>query len=626
VKASSAITPVALIVLATGAVAYAVLVDRTAISDADRASRERDVFPSFRVGDVRRVELVHGSELLVLDRSADVAASTASAGPDHAPSAEWRMTSPRHEPADAAAVDVLLRELEMAVRERNVSEADASGLDAPRVRGKVTVGLLEYRFALGGDAPRPQGAAYMRVEGEGTFVAPRSLTVQLLRGADAYRERRLVPYGAGATARVELRRGSTALIVLQRSGASFRTGGEQGLRASRAEVDRLFGALADLRVETFLNDQDAHHPGNAPSALEVLVTPRDPEQPRVRLLAEGPCPTDPERVVVERAEPARGSACVSKAAMTALAAVTSHESLADRSVLYARADEIEEVTLQRTDGAGVSVDIARRGSGWRERAPEDRDLRSEQADAANAFTMALANANATQVRRRGQDAFVPRFRATVVRTGGETTEVVELGAAAEPDAKEAEQGVLARRVDDDAILRLPASIATRFEPHPVAFRPLTLWDPPIDAAAVTAVDDSCGSKVKHVEMRDGLWWGRGGAEADATATNDLVAALVHAQAESWVAESDDGAFGLWSPHACTVALTAVTASRGPRRVGLVLGPPGEGGIYARTLDAPAVLVAPAALRDAAMGYGGDAGVRGPAWDERGSEGGFDVAH
>ena len=74
-KARAAVTPIALLVLAAGAGAYAFLVDRGTVSDADRAARRRDVFPSFRVDEVSRIELDHGSEALVLERGSDAGAS-----------------------------------------------------------------------------------------------------------------------------------------------------------------------------------------------------------------------------------------------------------------------------------------------------------------------------------------------------------------------------------------------------------------------------------------------------------------------------------------------------------------------------------------------------------------------
>jgi hypothetical protein len=287
-KPSSAATPIVLVTLAAATAAYAFFVDRSLVSDGDRAARKRDVFPSFRVDDVRRIELSHGAEDLILERT-PVGQS-------------WTMISPRHESADPAVVDVLVRELEMATRVRDVPPAEASGLETPRVRGRVTLGELEYRFVLGGDAPRPEGAAYMRVDGEGTFVAGRSLSVQLLRGADAYRDHAMVRYGASQVARLELRSPKED-VTIERAGSTFRVGGN-GLRASRATVDRLFAALAEVRADSFIDDAQADEATATPLPTVTLV-PRDAGRPRVRLLFGGACPGDADRIVVVRAEPER---------------------------------------------------------------------------------------------------------------------------------------------------------------------------------------------------------------------------------------------------------------------------------------------------------------------------------
>ena len=103
-NARSTVTSIALVVLAAATAAYAYLVDRGTVSDSDRAGRRTDVFPSFRVAEVTRVEIAHDSEpSLVLERDADAGGASS-----------WTMTSPRHERADSAAVDMLLRELELA--------------------------------------------------------------------------------------------------------------------------------------------------------------------------------------------------------------------------------------------------------------------------------------------------------------------------------------------------------------------------------------------------------------------------------------------------------------------------------------------------------------------------------
>jgi len=576
-KVRSAATPIVLVVLAAATAAYALLVDRATVSDLDREIRKRDVFPSFRIDEVRRVELVHGAEILVLERTADSGATS------------WEMTSPRRERADPAPVDTLLRELEMATRVRDVPPAEAAGMDAPRVRGRVTVGALEYRFVLGAAAPRPEGAAYMRVEGEGTFVVGRSLSVQLLRGADAYRERTLAPYGEGGVARLEIR-SAAGELTLERAGTTFRLHDGGGLRASRLVVDRLFAALAEVRAETFLDDGQADVATAAP-ALTVVIVPRDASQPRVRLLVGGSCPGHEDGAAVVRTEPQRVSGCAARGPIATLE--QSQDALIDASPLFARADEIEELRIEPIEGSGPRVDVARHGAGWHERAPEDRDLTADEVDSAGALVAALSNARAIDVRPGGGLPSSARWRLTAVRAGAGAIEQVEIG------APEADGSALARRIDDGAILRLPAHVARRFEAHPVALRSPALWQAPFDAAAVVAIDDSCGPAPRRFAMRDGVWRARGGKAADSGPVGDLLGAFARARAESWVTESDDGSFGLSGASACSVVLTLSAEDGGSRRAGLIFGAKGEGGVYARTLDASAVLVAPAALRESA---------------------------
>jgi Domain of unknown function (DUF4340) len=582
-RATNNVTPVALIVLAAGTAAYTYFVDRSRASDLDRDARRTEVFPSFRADDVRRIALTHGSEQLVLAREDD-------GGPS------WAMTSPRANATDGAAVDVLIRELEMATRVRKVDDRDAKGLDAPRVRGVVTVGPVEYRFVLGADAVAPAGSAYMSLDGEGTFVVGRSLTVQLLRGADAYRDRTLVPYGMAETARIAVRPPAGAGFTLERKGTEFRVGDAHGLRASRAEVDRLFGALADARAESFLDDAAADAAlGDAP--LVVVVDARDAAQPPVRFLVGGTCPTADAGlegdVVVERTTPTRACGCVTKGLVEALGATA--DSFVDASPFVAHADEMEELRIDPVGVAGPRVELARRGTGWHERAPEERDLDADETDAANALAASLAGAQAMDVRAGvAGERLVVRARASIVRTGGASSEVVEVGPAG------ADGVALARRVEDGAVLRLPRAAARRFEPHPVALEGGPVWRPPVDPGAVVAVDDSCGRAPERLDLESGEWKVHGVA-ADNHSAADLVESFARARAAEWVDETDDGAFGFGRAGSCAVTLTleASDEAGAPRRVGVVFGDEGEGGVYARLSDRPGVFVAPTALREVA---------------------------
>jgi len=580
VNARSLVTPVVLVLLAVGTAAYAYLVDRATVSDADRTLRRSDVFPSFRVEEVSRLEIVHGDESMVLERDADGGGGTA-----------WTMVSPRRERADPAAVDVLLRELELATRLREVKPDDAPGLGAPRAHGQVQVGALAYRFALGADAARPEGAAYMRIDGEGTFVVDRSLKVQLLRGADAYRVRALVPYGASGIARLEVRAASGASFALDRAGATFHVAG-LGLRASRSAVDGLMATLADGRAETFLDDATADRAMASP-AFTVTVAPRDAAQEAVTLRLGAECPGQPGDVVVVRTAPSRVSACTAHTLAEALA--TTSLALVDTSPFFAHADEIEELRLEPVGHAGPQVEVARRGSGWRERSPDDRDLTSDETDSANLLALALAQARGSDVHRAAaDDRFEARARVTLVRTGGQSHEVVEV-AASSPDGT-----TPMRRTEDGAILRVARAVARRFEAHPVALRARPVWRSAFEAGAVVAIDDTCTPTAERLELHDRTWTLRGPAAlpADGVSVADLLGTLAQLKADAWIAETDDGTFGFDGPGACAVVLTLDPApgDARPRRAAIALGAEGDGGFYARTPDDLAVFVASPGLR------------------------------
>jgi len=598
--ARGVITPVALVLAAAVAVAYAYFVDRGQVSDADRSARRRDAFPAFRVEDVGSIEIAHGTAVTLLERETrDAGART------------WVMRSPHPGATDLAAVDTLLRELEMAPRVRDVRddgrEADALGLDAPRVRGRISVGRVQYRFELGAEAPRPEGAAYMRIDGEGTFVVGRPLKVQLLRDSDTYRDHAVVPYGASEVARLEVRAPAPAGFTVVRRGASFRVGNDAGLRASRAAMDRLFGALADARADSFVDDEDAAGPPAA-AALTVTITPTTDALPRFTMAVGGACPKDSREVVIVRTEPTRLAACIAKHIAEALR--TSQAALVDEGPFFAHADEMEDLRLEsleslETVGGGARVDLARRGTGWHERSPEDRDLSADEVDSANALTLALATSRGAGAHAPGRgETFAPVWRATVSRTGGSSPEIVEVAAL------DAEHGAELRRMDDGAVLHADRALVLRLAPHPVLVRSLAASRVPVDPGAVVAIDDSCTATPERLDLVGGSWKMRppksalAGFDVDPVAVADMLSALTRARADAWVAAADDGAFGFAAPASCAVKLTVAADADGkvPSPVGIVFGAEAAGDaqdVNAHGVGDPAIFTAPMVLREIA---------------------------
>jgi hypothetical protein len=583
-------TPAVLSALALGATAYAYVVDRGRISDAERAERAHDVFPSFRVTDVRRVAITLGDDDFGLDRVA-------------ATGGRWTVKLPLQPAyrADSGAVDALLRELELAKRVRDVPESEAHGLDAPRVRGRIRVGRIDYEFAIGDDAPRPEGSAYMRVDGEGTFVVDRVLKVQLLRGADAYRERTLVPYGVSEVASLEVTSPATH-VTLERAGSTFRLQSATGLRASRAVVDRVFAALADARAEGFLDDAAADR-ALAPGPCLVRVVPRDARDPALELELGGACPGQSGVVAIAKLGGDRISGCVPASIVDGVQATP--DALLDRGLFYAHADEVEAIRIDPAPPVPEArLDLARRGSGWHERAPRDHDLDPDENEAAGGLAEDIAGAAAAEARAAVPgERIVPQARIVVTRTGGGAEEALEIEAPG-PDGF-----ALARRGDDHAVLRLSRDVVRRLEARPFVLRGRGIWSPPFDPAAIVSLETTCGAGRERLELRDGAWVlnAPAGFEADRAAADGLAEGLARAKADRWIAERDDGSFGFDAKAACSVAarLAAPSPPSAPslpaqpaaaRSVSLVFGRETDGGYYAKTLDGPGVFVVPPALR------------------------------
>jgi hypothetical protein len=175
-------------------------------------------------------------------------------------------------------------------------------------------------------------------------------------------------------------------------------------------------------------------------------------RPQVALAFGGPCPGDADEVAVTAtAASVRRSACVPKTVPDALRAAEA--TIVDSGLFHARSDEITELRFEPVDPKGAALDLARKGRGWHERSPDDRELEGSDADAANALAERLTSHRATEV-RAGLDGepFAARARVTVVGVDG-VSEAIEVGPP-RPDGT-----LLVRRDDDGALLSMPKDAA-----------------------------------------------------------------------------------------------------------------------------------------------------------------------
>jgi hypothetical protein len=593
-------TSIALVLAACGLVVYAWR-DRGTVSETERTMRQNNVFPAWRREDVTRIEIEHGREKVVLVRAKD----------------DWRMTSPREENVDAALVDRFVGTLEFATVVRKVGAESVPGFDAPRARGTIVMGAVTYRLELGPDAPTPAGAAYFRMQGERPIVVTRELASDLMKGADAFRTRTLVPYLSLDLAKLEVRGRANSFTVERKDARTFVLS-DLGLRASRERLDRVWRAFGEMRAEVFVSEADAAKAMETP-AVTVVMTPKDGRPPG-ELVVGGACPGHAEDVVVVRRAPLPvTAACAPNGVLGGLEQTA--RALVDERLFSLHDDEIEAARLEASP-TGAILDLARKGGGFRERAPEGRDLSPEESESAAALVARLAKAegevlgrdaggtSAAQPGRGPHQGWMLRSglqgRVTVTHADDGDEEVVEVG------LEGGEGSVFVRRVADGAVLKVGSGSAPALAPHLVSLRPRALFPEPLAGKPVVAVDVRCDGVEQHAFRDVGAPWSLsiGGAplRPDAATIVGVVDELSRARAESWVTDADTGDFGFAdggsAPSAragqhqaapCDVRLT-IAEEKGTRVVGVAFGAMTDGGSYARLAWDRAVFLAPLSLR------------------------------
>jgi len=571
--------------LALAAIAIAlgvwIWIDRGSITGSERAARPNNVLPAFRRDELSRVEIDKANEKLVLSRDVDRDADAA-----------WRVESPFAGPADPNAVDQLLGALEFATYVRKVDPKAAPTFDSPRASGSITMGKLVFRFALGGVAPSPEGASYLKVDGNGVFVVSKELADQLLRGADAYKSRTIVPYLSLDLSSIDVKSKAGDVTIDRWGELTFKLHGS-GLRASRESLDKLWAALAEMRADTFLDGSAEGGTSDATARADVkdpevtiTMTPKD-GRPRGVILVGGACPGHADDLVVVRTEPTRVAACAPRGVLDGL--TQSAADLADTRLFFAHEDEVEEIGLTNA-AADQKIELARKGSGWHARAPFDRDLTGDEVDAANALASAVVRAKGTNVARIGNEPFT--VRAHVRAHGGEMQddELVDVG--------QGPKGAwIVHRLADDARLDVTPEIARHLQPSKSALKGRDVVQPPLDPKDVSSIALCCG--VAQDLARDGTQWKLSsprGFVADQSGALDLVDQIAHLRADSWIADIDDGSFG-FAPAACSVTLGA----KDGRKLEIDLGRDGETGLYAIAKDSAGgtspVFLEPRVFRD-----------------------------
>ncbi|HTN88816.1 MAG TPA: DUF4340 domain-containing protein [Sorangium sp.] len=607
-------TTLVLVVLAAAAAVVLLVLDRGAVSTDEAERRKKHLFEAWRPDEITEVTVTLASP------GAPQTARLTRGEVNDAGQRPWSVEiDGQRYPADEPAVDQLLGTLEFATAERRVpaeaSDPAALGLASPRLSIAVAMGPRRDRLLLGGSAPTPPGAVYAEVAGRGVFVISKQLAAALDVPPDRLRSRSFVPYLGAELAGLTLegeggaRRFSRAPWGGGRgAGFRFAEGSPEGsgVRVSAPAIDGVLSALGRLQAEEFLSEEEARQAlaSDGPRVTLTLL-PSDPSAKPGVIDLGGDCPDRPDHVVAVRREPTRAAACVPASVLEPLTEEASR--FVDLALVGAPLDEVAEVKLAAGER---SLELARSGSEWHLRAPEDRPVPTETG---RALVQAILDVRATRLLPSASDPGAlglvpPRATLRVVSTPPESpgegeprerVETLEIGA-------EQEGVVHVRRLEDGAVAEIPAPAAGALLPSEVSLRSMQVLDFARDQVSALRVERP-GLVQRLRRTGDGAWElleprGEGLAADDALA-DELAEQLGGLKAERWVAADAGQGYGLGAPRLVVEAELASTPDPGggaaarPARV--ELGALAGAGSFARAGKGGPVFVAPPALEAAA---------------------------
>lgn len=553
-------------VLALSLLTYAYL-DRNAVTDIERTAREGDLFPAWRRDQVTRIELVFPDETLRLEKHGDDGGV-----------GTWAMLEPRKDTADYASVETLLIALEHG-RPIRKSASDVGGWDKPRARGKVSMGAITFEFEVGGPAPTPEGASYFRLQGQAPVVVSKETTEALLARGEHYRSRAVVPYLSLQLDWLEVTSPAGEWKLTRMTPVAFKIE-PLGVRASRAKIDRVWGALSELRSESYLPLEDARRLTEHP-VLRVAMEPTEAGKPVGVIKVGAPCPGQTDQLSFYREAPEPIGACVPKGAVERLSAPP--EAFADEGAFSYRFDEIEDVILTSGD---KSVELARVGSGFHMRAPEDRALDADEAHVASHLLSILEKTEGASF-VRGFQSPEPVLGKVRVRTANGDEEI-EVGRN------------YIKRSMDGVMLSASETLTAAILPRKTLLRSARIFPETLDASEITSLTLDCGAL--QVFERDPnnphafVMLAPPGFVVDQPGLHGLAENLTRLRGDAWVSDEDRGPWKT-KDSVCKVSFRTKDPEAGVATHSLSLGVEGQGGLFARVADDPAVAVVPQSVKD-----------------------------
>ena len=522
------------VVVLASASTILVFATRDMAHTSDSAAREQNLFAALHSEDVQRLELLESGQKIVIERGSNLGGS-----------APFGLVEPVKEPADPATVEKLLSALSSARALRPVEPGPspaALGLDKPALRIALHAGKNSYQFALGSHAPTPEGARYAQIrvdhEPEKVLVVAKSLAEELALDLDAFRLRSLVSVNEPDVTHIVIS-GPKANIELERStGTNFLVRAEQRqILANRETLKALFFQLSRLTANRFLSASEAES-ALGPSRSHFEITLKEGKT-KLSFDVGGSCPGEPSLLVLVRRAPDVQRACAARELEATLA--LSASDFIDRRAFSLRADEVEELDIS---GGKSKFSLLRKGSGFLLHTASETQVELE---AGNQRIAELLEAEGERV------PFEPgklsafeldpaqlsvTLRSSAARDSDVVQQVVRVG-------KRDDGGNLyVYREQDAVLLRIPRELVRGFFIDSTLLYARNLTEFGL-SSFISAEIQNKQEKLVLRRADNGLRLEEPpGFEPDGALSGDLIQALGALTAERFVADKDDGSFGL----------------------------------------------------------------------------------
>lgn len=503
--------------------------DRVAQDASDGPSLE--LLPQVRREDVLYFELESRTQKLVLERAA------ADGG-----SASFTLLEPVRELADAGTVNKFLSAVVGGHWLRRVeggAPLASFGLDRPLLRVLLRTGSHEYRIALGAAAPTPVGARYVSITVEDSTqsvaVISKSLADDLALDLDAFRLRSLISLSEPEITRIRLVSPKLALVLERRSGLGFSIAGAKPTLADRGTMQSLFFQLSRLTATRFLPLAEAETAlGPERARLELDANAAGDT---VRLEVGGSCPGNPSELVVVRRSPQLQSACATRELEATLRLLPSDFN--ERHAFSLHADEVEELDI----AGGQKFSLVRTASGFVLHGNEDSSVELE---AGNQRISALLEAEGelvpeARLRELGLEpaANTVTLRSSAARASSVVRQVVRVG------NMDGAGNLLVYREEDGVVLRIPREQARSFAIDRTLLYSRKLTEFGLSSFVSAEITRPEGREVlRRGDNQELVLDSPKGFDPDGVLSSDLIQALGALTAERFVADRDDGTFGL----------------------------------------------------------------------------------